>query len=747
MYRNKFVVGAFLVSAVVSCCLLFNLKFAFDFEQFFPKGDKDLDFYRAFVKEFEADDNFLLVAVERKDGVFEQQFLEKFHDFTLKTRDLPHVTESQSLTKFRYPLKTPFAVTTIPAINIDDPSRYEADKNRILQDERFVHNLISKDGKVLVVLLKTESSISLEKATELINPLEKLADSYGFESYHLMGRAYFQKEIVAMEKREVAISTVIAGLLVSIVLALMFRRFWGTVIAMSSILIGLLIFLGILSVFGREMSALAALYPVLMLILGTFDTIHVMSKYTDERQRGLSAKEGVAITIKEMMLPTFLTYSTTAIGFLTLITNNIQPIIDFGINAAIGVTVAYVMAIVFTPACLSFFELDQIVKISKETDNWKKAFHRLHFFTKKNPALVTVCSFLVFGITLWGISLITTNYRIESQLPVGARVTKDFLFFEKNFAGFRPVEFAIYAQNGHKVTEYGVVKEIDKVENNIKLYPDFRAITSLTAIYKSINQMNEGGSAAAYRLPQDSLAFVDAQFLANKLPKSSSNILISKDGEKTRIATRINDIGADSVKMVGTKIDDWIKANIDSTLIKVKRTGTGLLIDKNGEYIRNNTIYGMLWTVLIIGILMAFILKRWQMMFIFLIPNLFPLFICGALMGFIGIELEAGVSMIFSVIFGIAVDDTIHTLSKFKVFKAKGYTVDGALYMTMMEVGRPMIQTAIILFFGFMVMLFSINPPSVNVGILMSLTLASALLSDLFLLPVMVRWLVKDEKK
>jgi uncharacterized protein len=498
-----------------------------------------------------------------------------------------------------------------------------------------------------------------------------------------------------------------------------------------------------LSIFGRELSALAALYPILMLILGTFDTIHVMSKYIDERQKGLNAEEAVKITIKEMTLPTFLTYSTTAIGFLALVTNNIQPIIDFGINATIGVTIAYIMAIVFVPACLSFFELDQLVKISKESDVWKMLFHRLHFYTKKKAKLIAVLTVLLFGVMLWGISLITTNYKIESQLPVGAQVTKDFLFFEKNFSGFRPVEFAIFSQNGHKISEFEVINEINKVEDKIRSFPMFRAITSVTAIYKSINQMNEGGATSAYKLPADSLAFAEAQYLSSKLPKASVNILISKDGTKSRIATRINDIGADSVKAVSLNIEAWIKSNIDSNLIKIKRTGTGLLIDKNGEYIRDNTVYGMLWTVFLIAILMAFILRRWQMMFIFLIPNLLPLFICGALMGFLGIELEAGVSIIFSVIFGIAVDDTIHTLSKFKIFKEKGYSVDGALYMTMMEVGKPMIQTAIILFFGFMVMLFSANPPSVNVGILMSLTLASALVSDLFLLPVMVRWLVK----
>ena len=112
-------------------------------------------------------------------------------------------------------------------------------------------------------------------------------------------------------------------------------------------------------------------------------------------------------------------------------------------------------------------------------------------------------------------------------------------------------------------------------------------------------------------------------------------------------------------------------------------------------------------------------------------------------MGFFGIQLEAGVSIVFSVIFGIAVDDTIHTLSKLKMFKSKVHDTDEALYQTMMEVGKPMIHTAVILFFGFMVMLFSSNPPSQNVGILMSFTLASALLSDLFLLPVLTRWLLK----
>lgn len=743
MNRNKIIIFTFLALGAISCLLLPKLKFSFDFEQFFPKGDKELDFYRQFVKEFETDDNFLLVAIERKEGVFNQQFLEQFHDFTLKTRDLPHVTESQSLTKLRYPIKTIFAVTTIPTIHIDDPAEYERDKQKIMQDERFVNNLISKDATALVVVMKTEQGIQLEQANVLIDSLNLLIKQYPFKQTHIMGRAYFQNEVVALTKREVMTSTLIAGILVSFVIAWIFKRFWGAFIALGSILLGLIIFFGILSLFKRELSALAALYPVLMLILGTFDVIHVMSKYIDERARGLSTQDAVRQTIKDMALPTFLTYSTTAIGFLTLLGNNIQPIVDFGINATIGVTVAYLIAIIFVPACLSFFDLNQIVKLTKETDNWKRSFFWLHFFTKRNAKWINLGAIVVFAFCIYGISKITTNYRIEDNLPIGAKVTTDFQYFEEKFAGFRPVEYAIYAQGDYLADDFEVLQQMDKIESHLKQYADIRAITSMTAVYKSLNQMNNGGSKGAYQLPDNDTTFQELKGLATKLPPSTMNILKSKDDKKARISTRISDLGADSVKRIGERIDRWIAANVDSSVIKAKRTGTGMLIDKNGEYVRDNTVLGLFWSVLIIAILMALIFREWRVMLIFLIPNLFPLFICGAFMSFYGIELEAGVSIVFSVIFGIAVDDTIHTLSKLKAFKSKGYKTDAALYHTMMEVGKPMIHTAIILFFGFLVMLFSVNPTSQNVGILMSFTLASALVSDLLLLPVLSRWLLK----
>lgn len=132
------------------------------------------------------------------------------------------------------------------------------------------------------------------------------------------------------------------------------------------------------------------------------------------------------------------------------------------------------------------------------------------------------------------------------------------------------------------------------------------------------------------------------------------------------------------------------------------------------------------------------------MLLVSLVPNILPLIFAGATLGFLGIELEAGVSIVFAIIFGIAVDDTIHFLAKYRLARGKGMTVEDSIHLTFREAGKAIVLTSVVLFFGFLVMLFSIHPPSVTIGLLISLTLASAVLSDLMLIPMMLRWLDKD---
>lgn len=742
---KKYIIAAFIFLIPISAYQVYHLNFAFDFEQFFPEGDPDLDFFQDFIKEFQTDDNFLLVAIDNEPTVFDEAFLKKFHKFTLELRDIPHITKVQSLTTMDYPVKTPFGINTVPIIHIDQPDRYEADKENILSDKRFVNNFIASDGQSLAITARTIEAIGLEESKEMMTAIKTLRDRYNFQETHLLGRAYFQDELVEMQKNEITTSTMISGVLIIFILMLIFRKPIGVAIALTSIGLGLLYFMGILGILGRELNIMAALYPVLMLIVGTSDVIHIMSKYVDELKRGKDKREAMVVTIKQIGLATLFTSVTTAIGFATLMTSNVRPIRDFGANAALGVLVAYFTVILFTTCVLTLFSKEQIIKETKENDFWDRLMTSWYGKTLTHGKLITGVSIIFVAMCFYGMSKITMNYSVEDNLPINAELTEDFQYFEKKYSGFRPVEFAITVKDENLTADsYEVMSEVSKIEDKLYKNPNFKSILGMTTIYKSLERMNNGNRADAFTFPDSERTFKKSKKLVDRMAGDETSIMISKDKKKTRISTRIADIGAERIKAEGKEIDQWINTNIDTSMISVKRTGTGLLIDKNAEYIRNNLLQGLLIALILVSLLMALLFKDWKMLLVALVPNFVPVLFAAALLGYLGIQLEAGASIIFAVVFGIAVDDTIHFLSKYKLARDAKNTVEESIKITFEETGKAITFTTIILFFGFLVMLFSNHPPSVTVGVLISVTLVAALICDLFLLPVLMRNFLKD---
>lgn len=546
-----------------------------------------------------------------------------------------------------------------------------------------------------------------------------------------------------MQKREIIVSASVSILLVLLIMFLIFRRFWSIFISLISIGLGMLLFMGLLGAWGRDLNAMSALYPVLMIIVGTSDVIHIMSKYMDELALGKTRDAAIRITIKEIGLATFFTSITTAIGFATLMTSRVPPIKGFGLNAAIGVMVAYFTVLLFTTVLLTYFDREQLISTKNTRLKWTEWMNNFYLFTKKNPRGIAWGGAAFIGLCLLGMSFITTNYRLTSNMPMGEKITEDFTFFEEEFSGFRPFEIAIsLKRDSLEVNDYIVVKEIDKLENHLRSYPAIQSPTSITTLYKSLNQATKGNRREHYKMPETEARFNSYRKTAERFP-NSINVLVSKDKKHTRIAGSVLDIGADNIRGISHSIDDFINSEIDTSLIACIQTGTGVIIDKNSQYVRNSIIRGLGSAVLIVSLLMALLFQNIKMIFISLIPNILPLCVAGAILGYLGIELEAGISIVFAVVFGIAVDDTIHFLGKYRLARAKGMDMEAALHITFTETGKAICLTTVILFFGFMVMLFSIHPPSITVGLLIAATLVSALFGDLLLIPVLIRYFYK----
>jgi len=742
---RRSIIAIFILATIGSIYFTTQLRFTFSFDQFFPKGDKDYIFFENYKNEFGADDNFMIIAVPNSPGVFDSSFLNKFHQTSLEAANLPYVIQSQSLTQLSFPVKTPFGFFAVPVIHLDDASRWEEDKRKILADRRFVYNLIDDKATALCIALRVKDDINISESNILMSAVDSLMAANKISKFHCLGRANFQKSLVEFQKSEILFAFVASIILVTIVMFLLYRKWIGILIALGSIALGLLLFLGLLGAWGREMNALSALYPVLMLIVGSSDVIHIFSKFTDELKSGKNRNDAMNVTLKEIGVATLLTSLTTAVGFATLMTSELETIREFGLNAAIGVMVAYVTVLLFTTSLLSYFKIEDIIDTTAGNRKWDGLLSRISqvCFHSGKKILLIFTGALVFFIA--GMLLVKTNYSIVNNLPRGYRVTEDFLYFEKNFGGFRPMEYAISSKSRqYRADDFEILQEANKLEEYLHSTGNIKTSVSMAMVYKSFNQMNGANQNGAYMFPTDKETFQQYRKYTEMMSQEQQSILVSKDGKKTRISARITDLGADSIKQFTKLTDDWIANNLDTTLVEVKQTGTGLILDKNSEYVRDNLLQGLGLSILMISILMGILFRSFKMLVIALIPNLIPLIMAAGVMGYLGIDMEAGVSIIFTVIFGIAVDDTIHFLTRYKLARSAGMHNDASIQVTIMESGKAIIITSIVLFFGFMNMIFSVSPPTFNIGILISTTLVGALLCDIFLLPVLMRYTYRD---
>jgi len=744
-HRKKWI-GLFVGLGIFALAGLPFLQFNFSFEQFFPSEDEDLEFFQNFIKDFETDDNFLLLAFEKEPDVFEKDFLGQVDSLTKVIRQMPYIEEVRSLTSLEFPRKTPFGPVPVRVLPFEDSTKLSEAAKLLPKDPRFSGRLLSEDGSDIIVFVKTIDNLSLPASRELRKELDPALENIAPQPYHYLGRAYFQTELVDMQTWEVAKSSIIAGILISIVMFFLYRKPMGIAISLTSISLSLLLFFGYLAWSGSALNVMAALYPILMIIVGTSDVIHIMSKYIDEGLKSDNRKKVLFVTIKEIGLATLLTSITTAIGFASLSYSRITSIQEFGYNAAIGVLIAYIAVIFFTTSWLSYYDPSELQKAGKLSRWWPNQLNRLYNFTRFRKKWIWAG--LVVGVLLsaWGISMISTNYTIMENLPEGYKVRSDFEYFEKMFGGYRPYEYALMSEDGGAMTDYQKMKAIHQLEEYLKEHPEVQRVNGPSEAFQLVEYYQNNNKLASYAFPSDEGRYEQHKKTLSRLGAAGRlNALVTEDGQKARVSATVQDIGADRIKEVQKDIRDWFEPIATEVGLSFKATGTGVIFDKNSVYVRESLIYGLGLAIGIVSLLMGLLFRSFAMLLIALVPNVVPLIMAGALLGFTGTDLEAGIAIIFAVVFGIAVDDTIHFLSKYKIARSKGQSREEAIQTTFVETGKAILLTSIILFAGFMILFFSVHPPTRTVGWLISVTLVSALAADLLLIPLLVRWIGKKE--
>ena len=734
-------------ACVIAFFFMGRLEVFYDLEAFFPQNDPNLDFYEAHKERFEEEDNFIYLAVESENGVFDSVYLHQLEQFSKELSDVPHIKRLSSITNLREPVFTPFGLNLFPVLHLDQPEKYAADSTRIFQDERFLNRFVTKDGKTATILTWHEDNLLENEMRVMIDEIDAKIAAAPFEEVRVVGRARSITSIVNSIVSEFAFYIGFSIVFLLLVMAIFFRRLHGVAISMMAVNIGLILFMGMLGATGKTLDVMAPLFPTLMLVVGMSDVVHLLSKYIDEINSGKEKSEALRISVREIGWATLLTSVTTSIGFLSLYSSNLVAIKSFGVYAAAGVMIAYVSIMLFLMAVLPKIDPEKLMHVRHHNGFWDDLMERNFQFVKKNQKGILLFGILLFIASIWGISQVSMNVYLLGDVPQSDQLREDFAFFEEKLSGVRVFEVAVEAQGENRINDLAVLKQLEAFDQYIATVPEIGALNSPLTIYKSLHKANNSSLLEYYSLPdkQKTIKKYDRQI--KKQRKAETNLVVTDDQLHARMSGNMIDLGSEKVGHLFTEIYAWIDQHIDPSLVRLQMTGTALMVDQNHVEMRESLIYGLCLAFLVVSILMTFLFRDIKMAFIALIPNVFPLLIAGAIMGFTGISLKASTSIIFTVAFGIAVDDTIHFLSKFRLNLSRGMSVEEAVRGTFIETGKALCLTTFILFAGFFILITSNFNATYYIGLLVSITLFTALIADLFLLPVIIFLVYGQDKK
>ncbi len=725
-----------------------SLNFNYDFEAFFPNEDNELETYNKHRDRFEWDNEFVLLGIENKKGIFKKDFLSKIEDLSNDLKEINDIDRIVSPTNIKNVSFGGLAPVEKRLIHVDDEALYKDDSVNIYSTPELIGSFFPYDAKSISIFIKTKEGLSKKKSDSLAKNIEAAFSKYKFDEVHFVGRIVAQDVYLKNLENEFKYFLSISFFLVVVFLWFSFKSLYGIIVPITVVIISIFWTLGIMALLGQSLDIMTVMLPTMIFIAGMSDVVHFFSKYFEELSKGTEKSKIFPLIIKEVGFPTFLTLITTVVGFLSLLFSSIIPIRDFGIFTSVGIIIAFVLTYTLLPALLFLFTPKKLVVVHSHNNKTYNVMRTILFWIFRNQKTIIVTTCVLIALSIVGVYKIKVNNILLEDLSDRVKIKQDFMFFDKHYSGVRPLELAIEIKNKNKtVWDYDIMQQLNAVDDFIKKEYKAGFVYSPAMICNGINKSLNDESLGVLPFPnKEDYTDIKKQIFENKKNKDIKRV-ISIDGKHARISAKINDIGSIAVNEHNKKFQEFIKSNINTNDIEIKITGAAHLVDRNNEYMVSNMTQGFLFSIIVIALLTYLLHRSWRMVLVFILPNFIPLLIIAGIMGFAGIELKAATSLVFSIAFGVATDDTIHFISRLKIELGYGKSLIYAFKRTYFETGKPIILTTFILMGGFISLMISDFQSTFYFGFLICITIVIAVIADFFLLPVLLFWILGKKKK
>lgn len=524
----------------------------------------------------------------------------------------------------------------------------------------------------------------------------------------------------------------------SLIFFFFFRSFRATLISMCVVIIGVMWAFGVLGLLQYEITVLTALIPPLIIVIGIPNCIFLINKYQQEVKKHGNQALSLQRVISKIGNATLMTNMTTASGFATFIITDSKLLKEFGIVASINIIGIFIISLLIIPIAYSFMSLPKTKHLKHLNKKWIDAFvNWMERIVREKRISVYVTSVILLVVSIIGIYQIDISGSPIEDMPKNATFFKDIRFFEKEFDGIMPVEIVVNTMRPKGVLKQATLKRIDRFGEVIEEIPELSKPISVVNLVKYSKQAFYNGIPKYYQLPTSQ----ENNFIMDVARKSSDNgnllkSFVDSTGQTARITTFMKDVKTERMEEIEARLLENLTKIFPDERYHVYMTGSALLFLKGTKYLVKNLVLSLTFAIFLIALFMAYLFRSFRMIIISLIPNLLPLVITAGVMGFVGVPIKPSTILVFSIAFGISVDDTIHFLAKYRQeLTANRWQIKKSVYAALRETGVSMFYTSIVLFFGFSVFVISNFGGTVALGALVSATLMFAMLANLILLP------------
>lgn len=620
----------------------------------------------------------------------------------------------------------------------------------ILQDELFNkypfydNFLFNKETKTVrtAIYLKKELVNTPARKDFVIETLMKkvkvFEDTYKLD-VRVSGMPYIRTLNAQNIVDEIGLFVLAALGITSFIFFLFFRSFRATFISLIVVCVGVMWTLGILGLLKYEITVLTALIPPLIIVIGIPNCIFLINKYQHEVKLHGNKVKSLQRVITKVGNATLMTNVTTASGFATFIITESKLLKEFGVVASLSILAIFILCLLIIPILYTFLPYPKERHLEHLNKKWIGGFvdWTVRMVKEKRIAIYATSLGLII-VCIIGIYKIKVSGSLIEDMPKNAEFFSDIRFFEEEFNGIMPMEIMVDTKRKKGVMKSTTLKRMEQIEDLITETPELSRPISVVSLVKYSKQAYYNGNPKYYQLPTKQEEAFILPYAKNSTSGEGNllNNFVDSTGQYARITTFMKDIGTDKMERIEENLLNKINNVFPKEKYNVSITGKALVFQKGTTYLVNNLALSLSLAILLISLFMAYMFRSFRMIIVSLIPNLLPLVVTAGLMGYLGVPIKPSTILVFSIAFGISVDDTIHFLAKYRQeLQANNWKIKKSVYAALRETGVSMFYTSIVLFFGFSVFTISSFGGTVALGALVSVTLLFAMLSNLLLLP------------